>query len=342
MGGTNLRFRNGAEQVSAAACGAREAGRYVAKLLTAGALACGSPALAIAGPSIAQFEMKQVETEAGDIEFQSQNAYSWDQPRRRFREVEPGEFIFDDNTVVAARNALELEVSWTDWFRTRVGIEFEKERIDDPVTLGAADTFNSLKLDEYAAEAVVVLLPIKGDGFGIAWLTEFEKPVEQAEAMTLVIGPLIEAKQGPWRLLLNLFVTRFLGGEPDELGGSRDNKWDFNYAAQVKYDFSNGLELALEGYGTVDRIGNTGTRNEEALIFGDNDLHRLGPILYYTTKLGHGSVGHRKGAGASSDGDEDNDDDDDVPTATFGIGPLIGLNNNTPDLTLKLSLEIDF
>lgn len=314
--------------------------RCVAVSLTAGLVACTSAMPTVAGPSIGQFEIKQVETEAGDIEFQSQNAYSWGQPRRHFREQPPGEFAYDDNTVAQARNALELEVSWTDWFRSRVGIEFEKERGDDPMTPGGANAFNSLKLDEYAAEAVVVLLPIKGDGFGVAWLTEFEKPVENAEPMTLVIGPLIEAKQGPWRLLLNLFVTRFLGGDPEEPGESRDNKWDFNYAAQVKYDFSNGLELALEAYGTVDRIGNTGTRNEEALLFGDHDQHRIGPVLYYTTKLDHGSAVSRIGEG-SGDGDDD-DKDDNVPTAKFGVGPLIGLNNNTPDLTLKLSLEIDF
>jgi len=312
--------------------------RYVATLLAVGLIACGCRAAIAAGPSIGQFEMKQVETEAGDVEFQSQNAYSWGQPRRRFRETAPDDYVYDDNTVAQARNALELEVSWTNWLRMRVGIEFEKERIEDPASPAQADSFGSLKLDEYAAEVVVVLVPIKGDGFGVAWLTEFEKPVENAEPMTLVIGPLIEAKQGSWRLLLNLFVTRFMGGEPEEPGEPLDDKWDFNYAAQVKYDFSNGLELALEAYGTVDRIGNTGTRNEEALIFGDHDQHRIGPILYYTTKLGHGSAGQMEGAGAEGgDGDGDN-----VPTATFGVGPLIGLNNNTPDLTLKLSLEVDF
>lgn len=337
MGEAVLNVRDGMQ----CAVGVRKASRKVATSLVAAAVACVCPTIAIAGPSIGQFEMKQVETEAGDIEFQSQNAYSWGQPQRHFRQTGPDEFIFDDNSVVQARNALELEVSWTNWLRTRVGIEFEKERFDDPETLGQADAFNSLKFDGYAAETVVVLVPIKGNGFGLAWLTEFEKPVENLEAMTLIIGPLIEAKRGPWRLLLNLAVTRFLGGELEELGVSRDNKWDFNYAAQVKYDFSNGLELALEAYGTVDRIGNTGTRSEEVLIFGDHDLHRLGPILYYTTKLGHGSVGNQKDVNGGG-GNDDSDDEDNIPTATFGVGPLIGLNNNTPDLTLKLSLEIDF
>lgn len=342
MSETVRHWGDGAGHTCGTAGGKSATRRYVTTLFAVGLVVCGCRAAIAEGPSIGQFEMKQVETEAGDVEFQSQNAYSWGQPRRRLRETGPDEDVFDDNSVVQARNALELEVSWTNWLRTRVGIEFEKERIDDPVSPAQADAFSSLKLDEYAGEVVVVLVPLKGDGFGVAWLTEFEKPVENAEAMTLVIGPLIEAKQGPWRLLINLFVTRFMGGDPEEPGVPRDSKWDFNYAAQVKYDFSNGLELALEGYGTVDRIGNSGARNEAALIFGDHDLHRWGPILYYTTKLGHGSAAHRKDASTSDENDDDDGDDDDVPTATFGIGPLIGLNNNTPDLTLKLSLEVDF
>jgi len=189
---------------------ALSANGYVATLLVAGLFGCGCDGAFAAGPSIGQFEIKQVETEAGDIEFQSQNAYSWGQPRTRLRETAPGEFIYDENTVVEARNALELEVSWTNWLRMRVGIEFEKERIDDPDTPGQADAFDSIKLDEYAAEAVVVLLPIDGDGFGVAWLTEFEKPVENAEPMTLIMGPLIEAQQGHWQLFFNLFVTHFI------------------------------------------------------------------------------------------------------------------------------------
>ncbi len=330
MGGTAPVCHNRAERVCGSAGGSGNTKRYVATLLTSMLLCSASPALA--GPAIGQFEMKQVETEAGDIEFQSQNAYGWGQPARRYYETSPGEYAYDDNTVAEARNALEIEVSPTDWFRFRLGIEYEKERLDEPADPVDANAFDSLKLDEYAAEAVVVLVPIKGDGLGLAWLTEFEKPVDNSEPMTINTGPLIEAKQGSWRFLLNLFATHFFGGDPEEPGMPTDDKWDFNYAAQAKYDFSEEFALALEAYGTVDRIGNTGTPSEEAVLFGDFNQHRIGPVFYYEMRLDKFGAG-----GAGGD-----DKDDEGTIARFGVGLLAGLNENTPDGTLKLSLEIDF
>jgi hypothetical protein len=45
--------------------------------------------------------------------------------------------------------------------------------------------------------------------------------------------------------------------------------------------------------------------------------------------------------GAASE-DEDDDDDDEGTSVTIGTGLLFGLNENTPDTTLKLGVEIEF
>jgi hypothetical protein len=299
-------------------------------LLAAAVLWGAEAGLALAGPAIGQFEMKQVATEAGEIEFQSQNAYTSGQPGRRVAE-DDGELVYDDNTVTQARNALELEVSWTNWLRTRIGIEYEKERIDEPASPAGGNEFAALQLSEYAFESVVVLLPIKGDGFGVAWLTEFEMPLDRAEPMDLTVGPLIEARRGAWRVLLNLYLIRFMGGDPPEPGAERDNKWDFGYAAQVKYDHSDRISLALEAYGTVDRLGRSGAPTDEALLFGDADQHRMGPVVYYTVDLGP-----RLDLAPWRAGDDEN------ASARFGVGAFVGLTENTPDATLKLSLEVEF
>jgi hypothetical protein len=76
--------------------------------------------------------------------------------------------------------------------------------------------------------------------------------------------------------------------------------------------------LALEGYGTVERVAGSGRRSEAAQLFGDSDQHRAGPVFYLNS-------------GA----------EDDMNLA-IGIGLLAGLNRHTPDQTLKLSIEVDF
>ena len=127
-----------------------------------------------AGPAINQFEVKDLEIEIGQWEFQSQNAHSWSQPRRRYIEVEEGEFEYDDNTVVRQRHALEIEVGTFSWMRNRLGIEFEKERVDDPGTFAMRDDFDSLELEEIAAEAVVVFVPVDRFGVGVGMLFEYQ------------------------------------------------------------------------------------------------------------------------------------------------------------------------
>jgi hypothetical protein len=111
-----------------------------------------------AGPAIGQFEMKDLEIEVGAIEFQSQNAYLFGQPDRKFIN-DDGELEFDGNEYIRQRHALEIEVSLTDFMRSRIGIEFEKERLDEPASLAQANSFDALKLSEAAFETILVIQP---------------------------------------------------------------------------------------------------------------------------------------------------------------------------------------
>ena len=111
-------------------------------------------------------------------------------------------------------------------------------------------------------------------------------------------------------------LVHFLGGERP-----RDDKWDLAYAAQFGRALDAHWRLAVEAYGTIDRLGNSGRRGEAAERFGDHDQHRAGPLIYYTTELGG---------------------EDDGIELLFGGGVLIGLNRNTPDTTLKWTIELAF
>ena len=103
--------------------------------------------LLIAGPSINQFEVKDLDSEAGNIEFQTQNAHSFSDPNREYQTKDMGETISDDNSIAQQRHAFELEYSITDRLRTRIGIEYEKERLEEPDTVIVANHFDSLHDD---------------------------------------------------------------------------------------------------------------------------------------------------------------------------------------------------
>lgn len=287
------------------------------------------------GPSVRQFELKELESRRGYLQFQSQNAFSWGQPQRRVVELAPGEgeFLYDENTVIRQRHALEVETGFSRRFKTRFGIEFEKERIDEPATPADADSFSALKLAEIGGEAIFVLLPREADGFGIGFVAEIERPLEDAEAMSLLLGPIIEWQRGAWSANLMPTVVRAFGGdpEPDE---EVDDKWDFAYAVRLRYELSPIWALGLEAYGTVDRVGDTGRRSRSSEIFGDFDQHRVGPLIYATIPLSS-VVPVRAGSTDPNHGEE-------AATMSLGLGFLAGLTEHTPDGTLKVSLEVDF
>lgn len=294
-----------------------------------GVLQGGQPAAA--GPAIGQFELKTLESAPGYLEFQSQNAWSFGQPTRRSAVVDDEE-IYDDNAVIRQREALEMEMGFTRYLKMRIGIEFEEERIDDPASLSQANSFAALKLDEIGTELIAVIIPRDGDGFGVGTVVEFERPLEAGEQMSLIMGPIFEFASGPWLVAAIPMLVHDFGGDPDD-DGIKDDKWDFAYAAKVAYEFSETWTLAIEAYGTVERLGDTGTLGEAALAFGDHDQHRLGPILYYTYDFGRSL---RPDPRRNSDGEIESSE------ISVGLGLLAGLNDNTPDATLKLSVEVDF
>ena len=289
-------------------------------------------------PFIGQFELKTLESAPGSYEFQSQNAWSWHQPSRRIVDGPDGP-EFDENAVVRQRHAIELEMGLTRSVKMRIGAEFEKERLDEPATILEANDFGDLSLTELGAEVIAILAPREGNGAGLGLVAELEGPVDQEESNHLTLGPVVEFESGRWFVAaVPMFVYAF-GGEKEE-GEEIDNKWDFAYAAQASFTFSDTWLLALEGYGTIDRLGNSGHPSASAELFGDFDQHRVGAVLYYSV----GFDGSRSAAPSASGsamlpvaGEEE-----EGATLTIGLGLLEGLNGNTPDHTLKLSIEIDF
>ena len=113
----------------------------VTLLVTIFGSCCGSTAQS--EPVIGQFELKTLDSDPGAFEFQSQNAWSWGQPTRQVANDGTNQLVFDENAVIRQRHALEIEAGITSRLKMRVGIEFEKERFEDPETLESAGAYDN-------------------------------------------------------------------------------------------------------------------------------------------------------------------------------------------------------
>ena len=167
----------------------------------------------------------------------------------------------------------------------------------------------------------------------------------------MFLGSALQYAWGPWTATANLYAVKHYGGR-EELDGARinDERLDFQYAAQLKYRVNDTIALALEGYGVVERLGDSGTKSEERKLFGDFDRHLLGPVVYYSWGGDNGQpapkAGKRlrvRGAEANGmNGDDDKNGGSEGTRYTLGAGVLFGLNDNTSDVALKWSLEVEF
>jgi hypothetical protein len=296
------------------------------------AVGLGSVAAAHAEPFIGQFELKTLDAEAGSYEFQSQNAWAWDQPSRRIDIDDGDELLFDENSLFRERYALELEIGLSHRYKMRIGVEAERERLDDPSSLERANAFGELELEEIGAELVTILIPREGDGAGLGAVVELEGPFDQEGPNNLSLGPIVEFQSGKWFAAAVPMAVYAFGGDTEE-GEKVDTKWDFAYAAQLMYRFSTTWSAALEGYGTIERIGSSGHASESVRRFGDFNQHRAGIVFYYARALG---------STRTSAIEDDDAEQEESPELTIGFGLLEGLNGNTADHTLKLSIEVDF
>lgn len=226
----------------------------------------------------------------------------------------------------------------TNHFKMRVGIEFEKERGDDPGSLDAVDDFGPPELSELGSEVIFIPFPRQGDGTGMGIVTEIELPLGSEEPTKFIVGAIFELQSGPWLAAAVPTFVRAIGGDPED-GERVDDKWDFAYATQLSYGFSETWTLALEGYGTMSESEIPVAHPNRHGALGI-PISTAGPVLYYTRYLGFSkrNATNTPDLGASSNTNAARED----TNFSVGLGFLVGLNDDTPKGTLKVSIEIDF
>jgi hypothetical protein len=298
------------------------------------------------GVARAQFEVEEPEAQQGEVELEYNGDYHFGNPRRQVVE-EGGEIIADENEVLRQRHVFAIGFGLTDFFKLSIEAEFEQERLDDFDDIALANSFGDLEATEIQFEGIAVLRPLKGDGFGAAAFISYVAALGD-DPNQFQIGPILKVAQGKWSATTNLFFIKNIGGGEREPDGSifRDERWDLDYAWRVAYQASESWALALEGFGTFNRLGNSGRKSEAVELFGDQDPHRLGPVAYYTFKHPRSAkMASLKDPNGNGDGPANgngNGDDDEGTTVTAGFGVLFGLNEDTSDVALKWSFEVEF
>ena len=88
-------------------------------------------------------------------------------------------------------------------------------------------------------------MPAGKHGVAVAALIQQHIAFEQEEADQLFLGTTLQYVLGPWSATANLYAVKNIGGRGARDGASiRDERWDFQYAAQ---------RIALESYKLIDR-----------------------------------------------------------------------------------------
>jgi len=160
-------------------------------------------------------------------------------------------------------------------------------------------------------------------------LAELEFAVQDDDqSKSITFGPILQFALDSWQALANVYRIYNFDCEDD-------GKWDFAYATRILYQHTKHWGLAVEAYGTIDRLDDSGNFSEESLQFGDHDQHRIGPIVYYSFDMGWNPKA-LYGINQGTHGDDQHSE------LSIGIGWFFGMNNNTPDYTFKWSIEYEF
>lgn len=287
-------------------------------------------------------EIEQPQVAAGEVEIEYRGDYHFQQPSRRF--VQTPELVLDDNGFNRQRHSIGIGYGLTKWLGLLIGLEGEQTRFEDAETLAGARAFDELKLTEIELEGTIVLVPADKHGFAAAALIQQHIALERDEAHQLFLGTALQYTSGPWSATANLYAVKNIGGRQERDNAFiRDERWDFQYAAQVKYQVNSRLALALEGYGVIERLGNSGTKSDESQLLGDFDRHLLGPAIYYSWSEDDGAATKPgKGFRVRSADTNDKNGDKHGPTYSMGAGVLFGLSENAADVVLKWTLGVEF
>lgn len=253
-------------------------------------------------PALAEFEIQESTIRKGEVQIQYRGAWHAGIPKGEA--VDDLDVLPDDEEApLRQSHELELQMSITSFWLVALTHAFDEPIKDD------------FRLTAIEVETQFELIAREGDGLGLAVQGGVEKPVKKAsrtDPPNFHLGPIVELQKDKFRLTLNPLFFREYGELADQEG------WGFEYGWQAKYKVTERLGLALEMFGEIDDLAESGPFREQE--------HSIGPAFYYT--LGESEVNeYGQGEGAE---------------LILSLGVQFGLTDTTSDAALKVFIGYEF
>ncbi len=287
--------------------------QHLASTAAITAMAAAVLSLTGAKPVLAEFEIQEADIEKGEIEIQYFGAVHSGLP-------DTGGAIGDaeeEEAPLRQSHELQFQMGITDWWLLSVTNGFDQPDTDN------------LKMTSVELETQFQLVKRNGDGIALAVQGGYGQALnngDEGQPNEFSFGPIVELAKGPLVLTLNPLFNRQQGEFANQQG------LGFEYGWQVKYEFSQKLDLALEMFGNIEDLANPGSFNDQE--------HSLGPVPYLNFGNADGDEGEKRGLG----GDEEEKNGSETKEAEFtvGVGALFGLTDATSDVALKVMGQLQF
>lgn len=261
------------------------------------------------GPALAEYEIQESTIDPGETQLQYRGAsHSGLPPAADVSDVD----VLPDIEEAPLRQSHDFEIQYSP---TTYWLVAFTQVYDEPVD----DEFNISALE---FETQFELITREGDGLGLSVQGGTEQPVFDARKDTdpaVAIGPIVELSKSNYTLVLNPLFYKNIGNKNDQEGIG------FEYGWQARKElFGERLWLAVEMFGEVDDMANSGSFNEQQ--------HSIGPAFYYTFGKEDDFVGD----------DDLYDSDRKSKEFTVSLGAQFGLTSATSDVAIKVFVGYEF
>lgn len=233
------------------------------------------------GFAVAQtFDVKQLEIKKGEVELGLDNTFHSHVPHARGSDI--------NRTI----NEVGLDYGALSWWKISGVFKFEKPEQDE------------YRFSKVALESLFIIKDIDDKAqrdFGLGWFASIEGSVHSDTTNAVQAGPIVTFKADKLSFTANPFFERTFGR--NHIEGTA-----LVYGWQAKYDLREGFAIGIEGFGVVERLGNSPAWEDQE--------HRLGPVIYKEVELAKGI------------------------TIAPDVGVLFGLTRATPDVAVKFNVGI--
>lgn len=237
-------------------------------------------------------------------------------------EVENGQTEIEEHGAVSADPTMEENLRQSHEVEVTEGLTDRWQLIVEG--LFEQPPHENLQATEVEVGTQFEMIKRRGDGFDLAFRTEYEAEFEHDQADMILFGPIMKYVQGRASTTFDAFFTSQLGDKADA------ESLGFQYNWQLKYEFNRRVGLGVEAFGEIKDLANSDSFNDQP--------HRAGPVIY----LNFGEEANTSAAEKHENEETEHEQESEARELKLAAGVLFGLTDVTPDVTFKLDAELEF